>query len=126
MIYSQSAGEVPVGGIIIWSGSEATIPAGYLLCDGNNGTRDLRNLFVVGAGDTYAVTDSGGAATHTLTIDEMPAHTHSYLYGSNQNIEISTDKSHAVDGSGTTGSTGGGSAHNNLPPYYALCYIQRV
>jgi hypothetical protein len=59
------SGSVPVGGIILWSGSTATIPAGWQLCDGTNSTPDLRDRFVIGAGNTYAVAATGGAATHT-------------------------------------------------------------
>jgi hypothetical protein len=58
-------GAVPVGGIILWSGATTTIPAGWQLCDGTNGTPDLRDRFVVGAGSTYAVAATGGSATHT-------------------------------------------------------------
>jgi len=65
----------PSGGIIIWSGSSASIPSGWLLCDGSNSTPDLRNRFVVGATSTYAVGATGGSAnaivvshTHTATV----------------------------------------------------------
>ena len=54
------ANPVPSGSIIMWSGSIGSIPAGYYLCDGNNGTPDLRDRFVVGAGNTYAVGNTGG------------------------------------------------------------------
>ena len=60
-----SAGAVPIGGIILWSGSVASIPAGWQLCDGTNLTPDLRDKFVVGAGSSYAVNATGGNATHT-------------------------------------------------------------
>lgn len=46
------------GLICIWSGAIVDIPAGWALCDGNNGTPDLRNKLVIGAGDTYAVDDT--------------------------------------------------------------------
>ena len=68
---------VPAGVILLWSGSIASIPSGWNLCDGTNGTPDLRNRFVVAAGDTYAVGATGGADSVTLTTDQMPAHTHS-------------------------------------------------
>lgn len=58
-----SSALVPVGGIILWSGSIGSIPANWQICDGTNSTPNLRNRFVVGAGDTYAVDDTGGAAT---------------------------------------------------------------
>lgn len=62
---------VPSGVILMWSGSIATIPSGWLLCDGTNSTPDLRNRFIVGAGSTYAVGATGGSADATL-----PSHTH--------------------------------------------------
>lgn len=88
---------VPYGAILMWSGIVADIPESWALCDGTNGTPDLQNRFIVGAGDTYAELATGGAATltgsatidpggahsHTLTIEphalteaEMPAHSH--------------------------------------------------
>jgi microcystin-dependent protein len=67
---------VPAGVILLWSGSIASIPSGWNLCDGTNGTPDLRNRFVVGAGSTYAVGATGGADSVTLTEAQMPAHTH--------------------------------------------------
>ena len=58
---STSAGtSVPAGSIIMWSGSIGSIPAGYVICNGSNGTPDLRDRFVVGAGNTYAVGIAGG------------------------------------------------------------------
>lgn len=71
---AAAAFSVPTGGIIMWSGAQAAIPSGWLLCDGANGTPDLRNRFVVGAGSTYAVGASGGSANSTL-----PSHQHTGL-----------------------------------------------
>jgi hypothetical protein len=62
---------IPSGVILMWSGSIASIPAGWLLCDGGSGTPDLRNRFIVGAGSTYAPGNTGGSADATL-----PTHTH--------------------------------------------------
>lgn len=74
---------VPSGGIIIWSGSSASIPSGWFLCNGSNSTPDLRDKFVVGAGSTYAVGATGGATTgtptinsYTLTTSDIPSHSH--------------------------------------------------
>jgi microcystin-dependent protein len=69
---------IPTGGIIMWSGSIASVPSGWLLCDGTNGTPDLRDRFVVGAGSTYAVNATGGVNTVTLAEAQIPAHTHSF------------------------------------------------
>jgi len=57
---APSVNPIPSGGIIMWSGSIGSIPAGYYLCDGNNGTPDLRDRFVVGSGTSYAVGNTGG------------------------------------------------------------------
>lgn len=118
---------VPVGVILLWSGSIASIPPGWALCDGTNGTPDLRDRFVVGAGSAYAVGATGGEATHTLTTDEMPTHAHSYTVISGQGGTIAMSGG-TIYGSypATTGSAGGGQPHENRPPYYALAYIMRV
>ena len=60
---------VPNGAIIMWSGTVATIPDGFSLCDGSNGTPDLRNRFVIGAGSNYAVGATGGGSTTTSVGD---------------------------------------------------------
>jgi len=67
---------LPAGIITMWSGTLLTIPTGWALCDGTNGTPDLRNRFIVGAGDDYVVGDNGGQASTTLTTAELPGHTH--------------------------------------------------
>ncbi len=128
---------LPIGSIVIWSGTVASIPTGWQLCDGTNGTPDLRDRFVVGARQdsggvsmtsvSGSLTKIGGEAKHTLTIDEMPAHTHSYT----QAVSGSGwggDKGSQSTGSrvSTTSSTGGGQPHNILPPYYALCFIMKM
>ena len=69
-------GGVPKGTIVIWSGAATAIPSGWALCDGQNGTPDLRDRFVVGASGEYAVGDTGGEKEHILTIGEMPRHGH--------------------------------------------------
>lgn len=190
---------LPTGTILMWGGSQASIPSGWLLCDGSaisrttfarlyavigifhgsgDGTNtfnlpDLRNRFIVGAGQTYAVKDTGGSNTHTLTTAEMPSHTHTqdaHTHTQNAHNHGITDPGHrhtyteAIDsgewqptGSWTTRpnvgdsssftnyvvtgitinnatatnqnttatnqNTGGGAAHENRPPYFALCYI---
>jgi len=144
-----SAPAIPSGGIIIWSGSTGSIPATWFLCDGTNGTPDLRNSFVVGAGSTYAVNATGGtadaivvshthSATSTSTVTD-PGHRHT--------IQPSTEGSGGSAGfnganwtGGNTGfattgitvattttnnSTGVSGTNANLPPYYALAYIMK-
>lgn len=75
---------VPTGAIMMWSGAIANIPAGWALCNGQNGTPDLQGRFIVGAGsvtDTnenyaYQVGDSGGHNKVALTVSQMPRHNH--------------------------------------------------
>lgn len=77
----------PSGVIGIWSGSVVAIPSGWYLCNGLNGTPDLRNRFVPGAGSHYTKGETGGAGTvttsatitvagHALTAAETPLHSH--------------------------------------------------
>lgn len=106
-------GVTPEGGIILWSGSIATIPTGWVICDGTNSTPDLRDRFVVGAGSTYAVDATGGASTLT-------AHTHSLTPATNASLSFGTGGGDAVVQQTTTGTS---SSVTQLPPYYALCYI---
>lgn len=73
---------VPTGVITMWSGSTSAIPSGWALCNGSNGTPDLRDRFIVGAGSSYAVGDTGGANSVTLTSAQMPAHNHSVTVNS--------------------------------------------
>lgn len=130
------------GMIMLWSGSEASIPAGWLLCDGTNSTPNLQNRFVVGAGDTYAVGANGGSAdavvvshTHTATVTD-PSHVHTIPYqstvpgvsygSSTTGSSAGTQTQSAVTGITVANSTTGVSGTNaNLPPYYALCYIMK-
>ncbi len=66
------------GMIILWSGAANNIPTGFVICDGNNSTPDLRNRFVVGAGDSYSVGNSGGSNDVTLSTSQLPSHDHSF------------------------------------------------
>lgn len=91
----------------------------------------LVNRFAIGAGDTYNVDETGGEIEHTLTVSEMPSHTHSETaYTSNIDIESAGVPDPFAIGLPTfpssTGSTGGDNAHNNMPPYYGIKPIVRV
>lgn len=85
--YSVSNGtSVPQGTILPWYGKLNEIPDGFYLCDGKNGTPDLRNRFIVGAGDAYKLTDIGGENEVTLKAPQVGSHYHgvgSYNFGSN-------------------------------------------
>lgn len=205
----------PCGMILMWNSTAASIPAGFQLCDGTNGTPDLRGQFIIGAGGTYSANATGGHSNVTLSSSNLPSHTHTFSastsgstdpagghthsasttitdaghvhsvndpghahtthfnrtskgnnatpymisdpnYGENFNGSVDLPTSTVQTGltlqsgvtgvtaatsissvgghvhslstslSGTTDATGGGVAVNILPPYYALCYIQKM
>lgn len=127
----STSSSVPQGSIIPWYGSIGNIPNGFALCDGKNGTPDLRDRFLVGAGNSYKLGNTGGVNMVTLTIAQMPSHEHdvySGRYGSNI-YSISCDGSSyggILDHKHKTKSAGGNQPHENRPPYYALYYIMKL
>lgn len=135
---SALGGGVPCGSILMWSGKADSIADGWALCDGKNGTPDLRDRFVVGAGKAYNAGDQGGAASVTLTVDQMPSHNHEALGSGKDDGNFSGGNNlngeripftHSDSNSATvevTRKTGGGQPHENRPPYYALCYIMKL
>ena len=128
-IFAERFG-IPAGIVVMWSGAADNIPSGWVLCDGTNGTPDLRNRFIVGAGSTYAVGATGGSDTVKLTVSQMPSHKHTMNAASGTEDPF---KSYYVPkgndmGGGTfsTNAAGSSAAHENRPPYYALCYIMKA
>jgi len=147
------ANVVPSGVITMWSGTIATIPSGWLLCNGSSGTPDLRNRFVIGAfQDTAGVayttitgadTQTGGTKdaivvshTHTATVTD-PTHTHSYQSFTTLGVAGGGNQVGAVGTTVTTGAastgisvanstTGSSGTNQNLPPYYALAFIMKA
>jgi microcystin-dependent protein len=145
---------VPAGVIVMWSGSIASIPTGWLLCDGTNSTPDLRDRFVIGARQddsgtartnvTGSLTQTGGSKdaivvshTHTATVTD-PGHNHSttitgtnagttFAEGSRQSGTGSRTSSSETTGITVSNSTTGSSGTDaNLPPYYALAFIMKA
>ena len=132
---------IPVRGIVVWSGSQESIPLGWALCDGktHNGitTPDLRNRFIVGAGtgSEYTIGKPGGEKYVTLTEKQLPVHSHTYKFKA---ASFSGAWKYAKDfysiasgwdelqASATTETAGSGQAHENRPPFYPLCFIMRV
>ena len=141
------------GMIMMWSGTIATIPSGWLLCDGTSGTPDLRDKFVIGAraddggaaktNVTGSYTQTGGSkdaivVSHTHTVTD-PGHTHTYnkinaTSGSNVGWDTFNNPVNYNDtgttNSATTGisiaSAGSSGTNANLPPYYALAFIMKT
>ena len=93
----------------------------------------IKDTFLLAAGDDYAPNSTGGSATHTLTVEEMPAHKHwTSETGRANNVRAGSDFTVAVtnvtgiEAQYTTSSVGGGQAHNNMPPYIAVYVWQRT
>jgi hypothetical protein len=142
---------LPSGVITMWSGSIASIPGGWYLCDGTNGTPNLRDRFIVGAGSTYAVNATGGSAdavvvshshTATSTVTD-PSHAHrqqGYTYTSaapgggtplasnysTTDMGATTSVATGITVNTTVSTTGVSGTNANLPPYFALAYIMKA
>ncbi len=143
-IYNDGASEfrvistgssIPFGLIGLFVGAIVDIPTGWQICDGTNGTPDLRNSFIRGAGSTFAVDETGGSETtggHSLSIAELAAHSHNYNFttggrgtGDDNGPSVMLSTTSPV----ATTSTGSGSAHthpNTVPPFYALAFMMKL
>lgn len=160
-ITEGSASATPIGTILMWPGSN--LPEGYLICNGatfdkdecpelynilgSDKLPDLRDRFIVGAGNEYNLKDTGGEKKHTLTTNELPSHQHNfkdYYYVETEealrdrdvtNYDKITTNNKAGSGSidedndclvyyeHKTDNLGEGQSHENRPPYYALYFI---
>lgn len=106
---------VPVGGIILWAGTEANVPEGWFLCNGSNNTPDLRDRFVVGSDDLNSVYKTGISGGSTWdTTGAFPL----------LKTSESPDPDVTVTGGGATNTPTRDHGHWYLPPFYALAYIQ--
>ena len=128
---TTGGGFVPVGGIIMWSGS--SVPAGWGLCDGTQGTPDLRNRFIVGSGSSYATGATGGSTSTTLTASMIPDHKHQFkdtVFAEN-GIGVSSGQGPEGLGVGTdylqnmAGSKGGWDGDNSLSWTYRTTFYTR-
>ena len=119
--------------IIAWYGSIASIPSGFVICDGNNNTPDLRDKFIIGAGNNYAVDDTGGSkdatlVTHTHNLDTLNEFSGAYGVwqtggGLRQDHVGGTHRKPITSEPNQTHSS---ATDKNLPPYHALCYIMKT
>ena len=112
------------GMILLWSGSTGNIPSGWVLCDGNAGTPNLQDRFVIGAGNSYSVGATGGSTTDTVNITVSgttggPGGTQSWGGYPPQNQLATSTHTHSFSGSGTD-------TISTMSPYYALCYIMKT
>ena len=83
---------IPSGFIGIWSGASNAIPSGWYLCNGSNGTPNLQDSFIVGAGSGYGVGATGGSSSVTLSTSNLPSHNHSFS-ATTSNVNLSHNHS---------------------------------
>ena len=137
------------GMIIMWNGTPANVPTGWALCNGANGTPNLTDKFIVGAGSAYGYGATGGTKDATLVSHNHSGstggaggHSHTYSKGGSSTAQMGSGVGSPGVNNGFTStntssignhthsvsiSTTGSSATNkNLPPYFALCYIMRL
>lgn len=132
----KTAGIVPRGLISMWSGAVGAIPTGWALCDGTNGTPDLKGRFIAGYDpgdvDYDTIGKTGGEKKHTLTKAELPSY----------NVTVPLKSVGGITNDSTGGGYGygaektdrnillaaGGSGlpHENRAPYYTLAYIIKL
>ena len=135
---------VPKKSIIAYHGN--TAPEGWAICDGQNGTPDLRGRFILASGKgkhliNRSLNQTSGAENVTLTAAQMPHHNHETLYynihdanaglswqGSKRRLDFPGARWHGTADGYRSKTTHAGSnhAHNNMPPYYVLTYIMKL
>jgi hypothetical protein len=128
------------GMILAWSGTISTIPSGWKLCDGANETPNLRGRFILGVNpgnnrnnalSIREMDNADGYERVTLTVPQIPPHSHKYNKNTNvcngncpggSNTRFMTWE----NADETTVNTGGGESHENMPPFYVLAYIMKT
>jgi len=141
---------IPPGVIVMWSGTIASIPSGWQLCDGTNGTPDLRDRFILGVPAGQEPGQTGGAHSRALTVANLPPHNHSascstagahthgvdrrggdegtardFMHrdgGYTNDMTSAGNHTHTI----TIGNTGSGAAFDNRPAYFTLAFIMKL
>lgn len=139
---------VAIGCIIMWYGTPAELEEGWAICDGENGTPDLRDMFIIGAGGTYSVGATGGLESHNhagASVNSASGHVHSIGFSTSQSLSNVLTNITSVDLSGSNSihyhssyglNTASSSSHSHsatstgvssgLPPYKAIYLIMRI
>jgi len=137
---------IPVGGIIMWSGALGSLSAEWHICDGTYGTPNLRNYFIQGAGDTYDPDDKGGDLVHDHAVtasNSGGSHTHSTSLTTAGASALQSANATPIIPAGSSGhthsasfSTGSSSTHTHgvpdtndasgLPNYKAVYFVMRI
>ncbi len=138
---------LPPGAIVMWSGTRASIPAGWALCDGENGTPNLMDRFVVGVSDAEEPGSTGGSSTHTHTspphshiVDLPPTVSSTTFYGSAspsarpivryvavESSQVPFEHEHETDPPATPSAATSVTIDeaNHLPPFFKIAFIMQ-
>jgi hypothetical protein len=147
---------IPIGGIIMWSGSSSSLPTNWRFCNGSNGTPDLRGRFVMcmnrelngnysttGPLNFWADINTTGGSPHAVVVSHShgvtdPGHSHTFPAANNANFAQGNSNTFMGDNQLVNRSTstqytnisinseGESGTNKNIPQYYALAYIMRV
>ena len=147
---SGNASAFVTGMIILWYGDTSNIPGGWVLCNGQNSTPDLRDRFVIGAGNNFTAGSTGGSNSVTLSEANLPSHRHFVVsnalggqnrtnsnVNANNQVRKGTGASNLFEGynlastgsdaaAGRSSAVGSGTPFDNKPLYHALCYIMKT
>ena len=119
-LYKFGSEGVPSGVIALWHGLLANIPSGWVLCDGNNDTPDLRGLFVVGANAGVEPGNTGGAVSHLHAVNIQSGLAGGLRVNPGTSAGNASSPSHSHNVSGNT------ELENHLPPYYSVAFIMKT
>jgi len=131
---STNGSPLPSGTIVMWSGSIASIPNGWGLCNGQNGTPDLQDQFIRSVKSEENPGPGGGSASHNHVVNShqhtLPDNTGARkggggTWGASQNKSLTGNHSHPLGGN-SGASAPGTSTQNHLPPFYKLAFIMKL
>jgi len=136
---------VPKGAIIMWSGPIASIPTGWALCDGSNGTPNLKDRFIVAMGNEHPLGQTGGSSAHSHTAGALKSQAHAHTIHRFQEASMDnpdkdgficlTKAGHhgetfprdfSTEAGGALPILGESAPASNVPPFYALAFIMKL
>lgn len=120
---------IPSGVILMWHGTEDTVPDGWAVCNGENGTPDFRGVFPLGASTEHPIGETGGSEQVTLTVAQMPEHSHIFTMVNNNTAGKAHPQGSSLESATAvkdTSSEGSSQPHPNMPPYRSILFIMKL